>query len=114
MLHLTQTFGAIFPYTSYALTRVLASGLCMLQTLLALKWPKLRLAELLASAAEDGSLQRALAEVFVPEMADDEKAWMISCLILMVEHGRTWSNMVEHGRTAYWHLSFRRKCCVCS
>lgn len=36
---------------------------------------RLKLAELLASAAEDGSLQRALAEVFVePEMADDEKA----------------------------------------
>lgn len=35
---------------------------------------RLMLAELLASAAEDGSLQRALAEVFVePDMADDEK-----------------------------------------
>ena len=46
-----------------------------MQTLLELKRLKLRLAELLASAAEDGSLQRALDEVFVePEMADDEKA----------------------------------------
>lgn len=35
---------------------------------------RLMLVELLASAAEDGSLQKALAEVFVePEMADDEK-----------------------------------------